>query len=404
MSKFHIESFRFLWIGQMLANLGDVIYTVCLTTIVYKATGSVTLMSFVPFLITITALFSGFIAPIIIDKYKLKWILFFSQGGKTALLLVICLFVPFINIKNLLILYFLIAIISFLDGFATPARNALIPVLVKEKELVKTNSFLAILDQLTQLIAWPIGSILLVVWGGSYLLWITFLLFVISSQLMFLINQDQQQYKETRASVWESISEGWVIIVRSKQLRSVTIMNLFETLANGVWIAAILYVYVEDVLHKQEVWWGVINAFFFAGMFVGGLIVYKVSSKLELQLGKYIIWSTCSLSILTLFFALASNVWLALLISFVYGFPQMVKDVAEVSIVQKSVRKEQLAKVFSARGTIMYAVFGISAVILGWITEEYGVTITFLLAAGFFLLSFLVGIANRKHLLVKQKS
>lgn len=82
----------------------------------------------------------------------------------------------------------------------------------------------------------------------------------------------------------------------------------------------------------------------------------------------------------------------------------MVKDVAEVSIVQKSVRKEQLAKVFSARGTIMYAVFGISAVILGWITEEYGVTITFLLAAGFFLLSFLVGIANRKHLLVKQKS
>lgn len=69
MSKFHIESFRFLWIGQMLANLGDVIYTVCLTTIVYKATGSVTLMSFVPFVITITALFSGFIAPVIIDKY-----------------------------------------------------------------------------------------------------------------------------------------------------------------------------------------------------------------------------------------------------------------------------------------------------------------------------------------------
>ncbi|TRZ40153.1 MFS transporter [Niallia circulans] len=404
MSKFHIDSFRFLWIGQVLANLGDVIYTVCLTTIVYKATGSVTLMSFVPFVITITALFSGFIAPLIIDKYKLKWILFFSQSGKTALLLVLCLFVPFIHINNLLFLYFLIAIISFLDGFATPARNALVPVLVKESELVKANSFLAILDQLTQLIAWPIGSILLVVWEGSYLLWLTFLLFVLSSIFMFLIKQEDEPPKESHASVWESISEGWLIIVKSKQLKSVTIMSLLETLANGVWIAAILYVYVEDVLHKQEFWWGVINAFFFAGMFVGGLIVYRVSGKLELQLGKYIIWSTCCLSLLTLFFALVSNVWLALAISLVYGFPQMVRDVAEVSIVQKSVRKEQLAKVFSARGTIMYAAFGISAVILGWITEEYGVTTTFLIAAGFFLLSFLVGISNRKHLHVKQKS
>jgi len=405
MSKLKIEmSFRFLWIGQMLANLGDVIYTVSLITIVYKATNSVTLMSLVPFVITITALCSGFFAPIILDKYKLKWILFYSQSGKTLLLFLLCLLIPAIQIDHLIFLYILIAFISFLDECSTPARNALVPVLVQKEKLVKTNSFLAVLDQITQLIAWPFGSILLVIWGGNKLLWLTLGLFIMSSILMFLIKQDQQTNNEVKISKWSSIKEGWVIIWKIKQLRFISIMNIFEIFANGVWIAAILYVYVEEVLHKEEFWWGIINASFFAGMFFGGLIVYRMADKLEGKLGYYIIWSTFLLVILTLAFALVSNVWLALIISLLFGLPQMVKDVAEVSIFQKSVKQELLAKVFSARGTLMYAAFGISSVLLGWITEEFGVVFTFLTATVFFLISFITGIRNRKYLVGKQEN
>ncbi|MFP9128979.1 MFS transporter [Niallia sp. BSM11] len=405
MSKFKNEmSFRFLWLGQMLANLGDVIYTVSLTTIVYKATNSVTLMSLVPFVITITALCSVFFAPIILDQYKLKWILFYSQSGKTLLLFLLCILIPTIQLDNLILLYILIAFISFLDGCATPARNALVPVLVKKEKLVKTNSFLAVLDQITQLIAWPIGSILLVIWGGNHLLWLTFCLFIISSLFMFYIKQDQQPKNEVIISKWSSIKEGWIIIWENRQLRSISLMNIFETFANGVWIAAILYVYVEEVLHKQEFWWGIINASFFAGMFIGGLIVYRIADKLEKKLGYYIIWSTFLLVILTLAFALISNAWIALIISLLFGFPQMVKDVAEVSIFQKAVRQEALAKVFSARGTLMYAAFGISSVFLGWLTEEFGVVCTFLTATACFLLSFITGIQNRMYLAAKQET
>ncbi|MCE4048875.1 MFS transporter [Bacillus sp. Au-Bac7] len=405
MSKFKNEmSFRFLWLGQMLANLGDVIYTVSLTTIVYKATNSVTLMSLVPFVITIMALCSGFFAPIILDQYKLKWILFYSQSGKTLLLFLLCILIPTIQLDNLILLYILIAFISFLDGCATPARNALVPVLVQKEKLVKTNSFLAVLDQITQLIAWPIGSILLVIWGGNHLLWLTFCLFIISSLFMFYIKQDQQPKNEVIISKWSSIKEGWIIIWENRQLRSISLMNIFETFANGVWIAAILYVYVEEVLHKQEFWWGIINASFFAGMFFGGLIVYRIADKLEKKLGYYIIWSTFLLVILTLAFALISNAWIALIISLLFGFPQMVKDVAEVSIFQKAVRQEALAKVFSARGTLMYAAFGISSVFLGWLTEEFGVVCTFLTATACFLLSFITGIQNRMYLAAKQET
>ncbi|SUV04235.1 major facilitator superfamily protein [Priestia megaterium] len=399
MSKFNNEmSFRFLWIGQMLANLGDVLYTVSLTTMVYKVTKSVTFMSFVPFVITITALISGIVVPIIIDKYKLKSILFYSQFGKTIFLLFLWLLALHIKTEFLWLLYLLIAFISFLDGWASPARNALIPSLIKEEKLIKANSFLAISDQVTQLIAWPIGSLLLVLWGGSTILWFTFTLFVTSSILMFLIADQTIRKNREKTSKLIAIKEGWQVIWNSKQLRTISVMNVIETLANGVWIAAILFIYVEQALQKTEVWWGFINAAFFGGMFIGGLLVYRYSTVLERKLGQTIMWSSFCLTTLTFLFGMTSLPWVALGISLLYGLPQMARDVAEVTIIQKNARQELLAKVYSARGTLIYAAFGTSSLLLGFITEHYGVRITFLLATILFLMSFLIAFVNRTEL------
>lgn len=149
-------SFRFLWFGQMLANLGDILYIVCLIKIIFDATGSVTYMSLVPFFNTTSALFSGLLAPLIISKYKLRAVLVYSQSGKTLLLFVLCLYLNDLTDNLLYFIYLLISVISFLDGWASPARNALIPSLVDERNLMKTNSLLSISDQIVQLIAWPI--------------------------------------------------------------------------------------------------------------------------------------------------------------------------------------------------------------------------------------------------------
>ncbi|WP_066061825.1 hypothetical protein [Neobacillus soli] len=45
-------SFRFLWFGQMFANLGDILNVVCLIKLIFVGTGSVTYMSLVPILIS----------------------------------------------------------------------------------------------------------------------------------------------------------------------------------------------------------------------------------------------------------------------------------------------------------------------------------------------------------------
>ncbi|MDV2683025.1 hypothetical protein RYX56_01410 [Alkalihalophilus lindianensis] len=43
----HSSSFRFLWLGQSFANLGDVLYIVALITLIYQLTGSATYMALI---------------------------------------------------------------------------------------------------------------------------------------------------------------------------------------------------------------------------------------------------------------------------------------------------------------------------------------------------------------------
>ncbi|WP_312471522.1 MFS transporter [Neobacillus sp.] len=392
------SSFRFLWFGQMFANLGDILYIVCLIKLIFEATESVTYMSLVPFFNTFSALISGLLAPLVINKYRLKSILFFSQSGKSLLLLVLGLSTATIEEGGLIWVYLLICLISFLDGWASPARNALVPSLVEESKLVKTNSLLSISDQIVQLIAWPIGSILLVSLGAGKILWLTFSLYFISTVLMGLIEPTAHLPGQETQTRMDALKEGWRMLWNSKQLRTISFMNILETFANGVWIAAILFVYVSEALNKGENWWGFINGSFFAGMLFAGLLIYRFSYLLERNLGKTILWSTFSLIAITFMFGTTSIPWFALFISFLFGLPQMARDVAETTIIQKNAREQLLAKVYSARGTLIFGTFGLSSLVMGWITDEFGVRTTFKVATILFICSFLLALRSRRYL------
>ncbi|WP_042455665.1 MFS transporter [Neobacillus dielmonensis] len=396
------SSFRFLWFGQMFANLGDILYVVSLIKLVSDITGSVTYMSLVPFLNTFSGLISGVLAPLVINKYKLKSLLVFSQSGKTILFLGLTSFSGMVNAHSLSWVFLLLCMISFLDGWATPSRNALVPSLVEESQLVKTNSLLSSSDQIVQLIAWPAGSMLLVMVGAENVLWAALGLFSISTIFMALISQQGQRPDQDEIPRMEALKQGWSIIWNSKQLRTISFMNVLETLANAVWIAAILFVYVTKALNKGENWWGFINGAFFTGMLVGGILIYRFSPILEKNLGKTILLSTLSLIVITFLFGNTSIPWFALFLSFLFGIPQMARDVAEITIIQRSAREQLLAKVYSARGTIIYACFGLSSLLMGWITEEFGVRTTFRLAAILFVCSFLIAVKNRKYLYKSQ--
>lgn len=399
----HKSSFRFLWIGQSLANSGDVFYMVCLIAIIYGITGSVTYMAFVPFFITTSRFLSGMIAPLIIERVQLKSLLAYSQFGKTILVLILGCYTEFFPSSSTIFLIFLLVIaISFLDGWANPARNALVPIFIEQDFLVKANSFLAILDQTIRLGGWTVGGILVSIIGGENVIWLTFFLFVASTIMMFLIqNVDKHgfsQEKQKKSTNWDILKEGWITIWHTPTLRTISIVEFFESIANVVWVAAIMYIYVEQVLQTSEQWWGYINASFFAGLMIGGFCSLKWSHLVTQLPSTVIVVGSFGASLTTLMFGLVSTPWIALVISLIFGIVNQIKDVAQQTAVQKSVVHRLLPKIYSAKDALVTATFGVSSLVLGNLTDMFGVRFTFLLAATLLFISSIFLMTNHKKI------
>lgn len=396
-------SFRFLWIGQSLANSGDVFYMVGLIAIIHGLTGSVTYMALVPFFITTSRFFSGMLAPLVIERVPLKPLLAYSQLGKTLVILFLGCYTEFVPSSSTIFLIFLfVIIISFLDGWANPARNSLVPIFIEKDSLVKANSFLAIIDQTIRLGGWAVGGVLVAFIGDKNVIWLTLILYAIASIMMFLIKNVDNEFindkNQSHTSIGDKLKEGWLTIWHTPSLRIISIVEFLESIANVVWVAAIMYVYVDQILQTNEQWWGYINASFFAGLMIGGSISLKWSYLINNFVSTVIIVGAFGASITTLMFSLVSTPWISLIIALLFGILNQIKDVAQQTSVQKSVIHRLLPKVYSAKDTIITATFGLSSLLLGNLTDIVGVKFVFLLSAIILLISAIFVLLNRKNL------
>ncbi|MFK3960207.1 MFS transporter [Guptibacillus hwajinpoensis] len=381
------RSFRFLWIGQGFANTGDVLYIVALIALLYQSTGSALYLSLLPFTITIARFVSGMCAPLVLNRFSLKGLLVGSQSIKTGLLgllgVSLWLFAP-----SILIILVLVFIIAFLDGWAAPARNAMLPQLVTEDELAKANSFVAVVDQSIQFGGWALGGILVAATSGSFVIWVTFVMYVISTLIMALIVV--RDHRERKTKIY--MMSGWRLIWKHPVLRLFHVMIFIETIANVVWIAAILYIFVEEVLMKSEAWWGYLNASFFIGLIAGGMAVSKYTNWFERYMKETLLVTCFAISILTFAFGLISVPVIALLLTVLSGMVEQIKSIAMVTFIQKKCPKDSLPEVFSAQSALISITFGLGSLLYGFLAETISVPFVFalsgvlLLASAFYLM------------------
>ncbi|QNG59502.1 MFS transporter [Bacillus sp. PAMC26568] len=378
------KSFRFLWLGQSIAGGGDVLYVVGIITLLYMYTGSALLIAAVPFTVTFGLFISGFFAPVLIDALPLKKLLVYSQLGKTGMLFILALFNPvFAQSESILMIFVLIFVISFLDGWAAPAANAMLPRLVPTYELLKANSFVSVLDQSVQLGGWAIGGILAAAIGGSNVIWVTLSLFVLSTLLMVQISDHHQNINHDHMpkTKWDSIKEGWVFIWKNPSIKTISIIAFMESIANVVWIAAILYIYVKDQLEMEEVWWGYVNASFFVGLILGGFSGLNASEIIRRQISTVVIISGFGLSLCTFLFGLTSVPWIALFLSFAFGVGEQLKSIVMQTLLQNNAAAEQLPKIYSAQSALLSLTFGFASLLVGYLTEQTNVQTVFAVSA-----------------------
>ena len=135
------------------------------------------------------------------------------------------------------------------------------------------------------------------------MIWLTFALALAAAVCMKMIEDrhesSPEQKEKARVSNWRSIQEGWTLIWKQPSIRAIHVIYVLETMAGVIWIAATIYVYVADVLQREEAWWGYINASFFLGLMLGGLFGMRGAGLIDRNIRKFVICSSFGISIMT---------------------------------------------------------------------------------------------------------
>lgn len=372
------NSFIKLLVSQLFANLADIFFRVTIIANIYIISKSVIATSLVPILIGISSFVASLLVPLVTKRIALNRVLSLSQFGKTILLAILVGMFTVMQSVAPLVTYLFVVAISILDGFAAPVSYAIVPRYATD--LGKANSALSMSGEAVQLVGWGLGGLLFATIGLLPTTFIILILYIISSFLMLFLPNAEVEVLESETNL-EILLKGWKLVARDPRLRLFVSANLLEIFSNTIWVSSIILVFVTELLNKTESYWGYSNTAYSIGIIISGLIAFRLSEKFLALKWESILFSLVAMAIVTLTILLFPNAQMFLVFSALVGMLSQLKEVPESVFLQETVEENNLVNVYSVLEVISTLAFSVFVLLMSYITENFGISISFWLSA-----------------------
>ena len=372
------NSFIKLLVSQLLANLADIFFRVTIIANIYIISKSVIATSLVPILIGISSFVASLLVPLVTKRLALNRVLSLSQFGKTILLAILVGMFILMQSVAPLVIYLFVVVISILDGFAAPVSYAIVPRYATD--LGKANSALSMSGEAVQLVGWGLGGLLFATIGLLPTTFIILILYIISSFLMLFLPKAEVEVLESETNL-EILLKGWKLVARDPRLRLFVSANLLEIFSNTIWVSSIILVFVTELLNETESYWGYSNTAYSIGIKISGLIAFRLSEKFLAAKWESILFSLVGMAIVTLTILYFPNAQMFLVFSALVGMLSQLKEVPESVFLQETVEENNLVNVYSVLEVISTLAFSVFVLLMSYITESFGISISFWLSA-----------------------
>ncbi|WP_232234379.1 MFS transporter [Staphylococcus auricularis] len=318
------------------------------------------------------------------------------QMLKIVILIGILAFIS-VSITELIYLYLLIFINSLFDGFTNPIKNSFIPYIEKEEHILSANAKMNTMNNVVQVGSWALGGILLAALGYSNLIILTIVLYIFAVIFTLFIKDDKQV--ETEAETMMGSFHNMIKTnLKTPWSRFLNISTFIESFAHSVWIAAVILIYVETFLQVDTFWFGMINATFFTGMIIAGLVVNFQDQFFQKRFSFFIFYLPIVLAVLNMSFAINHILIFVLLCSCIYGILDEMRTTVLHSKLQSELNDTQITDTYVLNNMVYSFSFAISTYLITVIVDYSGVFWAFIIAGLAYLVVFIVGLKYQHSL------
>ena len=251
------KNFARLWYGQIISSLGDRFYQFALLYVILgikqgmyvgKDSAQVTFLAMLP----------GFLlAPLYgwtIDRYSRRWVMFYADIARAGLTLTVLYF--WFTLHSLFAVYAVVFLMGAGNGLFIPARQAALPQIVGQGQLVTANSLISLIGVIANFIGLPVASFIVSIFGGFSSFLFNAMGFLASAWCIYHISADLKPNRDTtapRETMWGGVLGGWNVLREQPELRAIVIVNsAFSFISAMVLISILQQIVVSVDLHSVQ--------------------------------------------------------------------------------------------------------------------------------------------------------
>ncbi|MFA5355846.1 MAG: MFS transporter [Candidatus Omnitrophota bacterium] len=390
MSKFTAvlrnRNFFFLWVGQIISQLGDRLGQMALIGFVYlKAPGSTIEIAKILSFTIIPVFLIGPLAGVYVDRWDRRRTMYISDLLRAALIMVIPLFLFYA--KYMSPIYLIVFVVFCIGRFFVPAKLSIIPDLVEKKDLLIANSLVNITGMIAAIVGFGVSGVLVEWLGARSGFYLNALTFLVSAAFIFMITKNSAKItglkkvsreivEVIRKSVFQEIKEGVLYFIRNKDIRFTAGVTFVLWSALGA-IYVVLIVFVQNTLNSATKDLGLLIMFLGIGLFLGSLVYGRFGQRLSHY--KTIFSSLILSGIMLVIFALTIHYYpyflIAALLSLMLGLLVSPIMIASNTIIHNVSDNDMRGKIFSSMEIVMHLGFLLFMFISGLLAERFSHTL-----------------------------
>ena len=398
---FKNPNFLALWSGQVFSQLADKVYLVLMIALINAnfQSGSGTISGWVSALMmafTLPAIFFGSLAGVFVDRWSKKTVLVATNILRGILVFILPPLIwlthdwqPLVGIfpVSFAIILGITFLVSTLTQFFAPAEQAVIPLIVKEKDLLSANSLYTTTMMASVIVGFAVGEPLLVaaehVWqqisgvaglgkeivvGGGYA--------VAGLILLLLATNEKLQKTVETPHIFTDLRDGFVYIKANHRLRNalIRLIILFSVLAALTVLAVRMAELIPNLKAEQ---FGFLLASGGVGVAVGAGILGQFGQGFAYaRLGLYgCLGIAASLTGLSLF---SQQLWLVLLLVTLLGACGALVGIPMQTTIQTETPPEMRGKVFGLQNNLINIALSLPLALAGIAESFLGLRVVFL--------------------------
>ncbi|MEO6578083.1 MAG: MFS transporter [Candidatus Limnocylindria bacterium] len=388
------RNFSLLWVGQLISLLGDRIHIIALGALVAgRATALEVGLTFAA--TAVPSVLLGPLAGVLVDRWDRRVTMILCDVSRVVLVLA----VPFafeISIGLVYLFAFLIASVTLLFR---PAKTAVVPAIVDERDLVTANSAMSVPETAADLIGFPVAG--LIVTALSSVIGAAFILdagtYVISAILIWaMLIPRQVEAPSERLSisgVWRDMREGFAFLWGESALLSNTLLSTVAQVAVGAEIVVSL-LYARDVVDRGgmsfEQLYSLLLTAIAVGSVLAGIGVGAIGERVPK--GPLVIAGFIGMGVSLVVAGMVTDPIIAMIAFFFTGASNMLFIIPTVTLFQQRTPQRLMGRVVSSRQALVFGSIAASMGLSGWLAGILGPALVLMISGAICAGAGIVGI------------